>query len=83
MHQVYKHKGSYPSHNGLWDNTLSEFSIDTRKESRCNNKWLLYVLRYHEIMVIYPYPFFVANNPFLSCTIFINASRCILTGSPG
>ena len=39
------------------------------------------VLRYHEIMVIYPYPFFVVITQFLSCIIFINDCICILTGS--
>ena len=34
-------------------------------------------------MVMYPYPFFVIINNFLSCIIFINGCIFILTGSPG
>ena len=47
------------------------------------HRWDLTVLRYHEIMVIYPYPFLVVITQFFSCIIFINDCICILTGSPG
>ena len=40
------------------------------------------VFHYHEIMEIYPYPFFVEVFHFFSCIIFNNDCICILTGSP-
>ena len=45
--------------------------------------WDLPVLRYHKIMVIYPYPFLVVITQLFSCIIFNNDCICILTGSPG
>ena len=44
--------------------------------------WDLLVFCYHEIMVIYPYPFLVVINQFFSWIIFIPDCICILTGSP-
>ena len=41
------------------------------------------VLHYHKIMVIYPYPFLVVIDQFLSWIIFMNNRICILTGSSG
>ena len=49
---------------------------------RRRHRWDLPVLRYHEIMVIYPYPFLVVITLLLSWIIFINDFICILTGSP-
>ena len=46
------------------------------------HRWDLPVLRYHEIMVIYPYPFLVVITQLFSCIIFIHYCICILTGSP-
>ena len=48
-----------------------------------NHRWDLPVLHYHEIMVIYPYPFLVVITLLLFWIIFINDCICILTGSPG
>ena len=48
-----------------------------------NHRWELPVLRYHKILVIYPYTFFVVINQLFSNIIFINDYICILTGSPG
>ena len=48
-----------------------------------DHRWELPVLRYHKVMVIYPYPFLVVINQFLSWVIFINDRICIFTGSPG
>ena len=47
------------------------------------HRWELSVLHYHEIMVIYPYPFLVVITQLFSCIVFINDFICILTGSPG
>ena len=47
------------------------------------HRWELTVLRYHKILVIFPYPFFVVINQLFSNIIFINYCICILTGSPG
>ena len=47
------------------------------------HKWELPVLHYKKIMIIHPYPFFVAMTQLFSCIIFINGCICILTGSPG
>ena len=47
------------------------------------HRWGLPVLRYHEIMVIYPYPFVVVITQLFSWIIFINDCICILTGSSG
>ena len=44
--------------------------------------WDLPVFHYHEIMLIYPYPFLVAITQLFSWIIFINDCICILTGSP-
>ena len=48
-----------------------------------NHIWELPVIRYHEIMVIYPNPFFVVITLMFSETRFINYCICIFTGSPG
>ena len=48
-----------------------------------HHRWDLLALRYHEMMVIYPYPFLLVINQLFSCIIFINDGICILTGSPG
>ena len=48
-----------------------------------DHRWDLPILHYHEIMVIFPYPFFVVITQLFSCIIFINDCICILTGSPG
>ena len=45
--------------------------------------WELPVLCYHEIMVMYPYPFLVLSTQLFSCIIFINDYINILTVSPG
>ena len=45
------------------------------------HRWNLPVLHYHEIMVIYPYPFLVVINQLFSWIIFITGCICILTGS--
>ena len=47
------------------------------------HRWELPVLRYHKILVIYPYRFFAVITQLLSNIIFINYCICILTGSPG
>ena len=47
-----------------------------------SHRWDLPVLRYHEITVIYPYPFLVVIAQFFSCIIYINDCICILSGSP-
>ena len=44
--------------------------------------WELPVLRYHKIMVIYPYPFSVVITLLLYYIVFINDYICILTGAP-
>ena len=46
------------------------------------HRWDLPVLRYHKIMVIYPYPFLVVITKLFSCIICINDCICILAGSP-
>ena len=46
------------------------------------HRWELPVLHYHEIMVMYPYPFLMAIAQLLSWIIFIHCCICILTGSP-
>ena len=50
---------------------------------RWQHRWELPVLHYHEIMVIYHYPFFEVITQLFSCIIFINDCICILTVSPG
>ena len=47
------------------------------------HRWDLPVLRYHKVMVIYPYHFLVVIDQLFSCIIFINDCICTLTGSPG
>ena len=47
------------------------------------HRWGLPVLHYHEIMVIYHYPFFEVITQLFSCIIFINDCIYILTVSPG
>ena len=44
--------------------------------------WELPVFYYNEIMVTYPYPFFLVINQLFSCIICTNDCICILTGSP-
>ena len=51
--------------------------------SSVQHRWDLPILCYHEIMIIYPYPFLVVITQFFSYIIFINGCICILTGSPG
>ena len=53
------------------------------KISSATHKWQLTFLRYHEIMVIYHYPFLVVITQLFSGIIFINDYICILTVSPG
>ena len=52
-------------------------------QERYHHRWDLPVLRYHKIMVIYPYPFLVVITQLFSWITFINDCICILTGSPG
>ena len=40
------------------------------------------VLRYHKILVIYPYPFFGGNYPIVLLHNIINDCICIITSSP-
>ena len=47
-----------------------------------NHIWELPVLRYHQIMVIYPYLFLVVITQLFSYIIFINGCICIITISP-
>ena len=47
-----------------------------------DRRWELPVLYHHEIMVIYPYPFWVVITQLFSWIILINDCICILTGSP-
>ena len=54
-----------------------------KRSTRMNQRWELPVLRYHKIMVIYPYPFLVVITQLFSCILFINNGICIFTGSPG
>ena len=51
--------------------------------STVNHRWGLSVLHYHEIIVIYPYPFLVVITLLFSFIIFVNYVICILTGSLG
>ena len=44
--------------------------------------WESPVLRYHKIMVIYPYSFFVVISQLFSWIIFIDDCICILTDLP-
>ena len=39
------------------------------------------VLRYHKILVIYPYPYFGGNYPIVLLYNIINDCICIITGS--
>ena len=40
------------------------------------------VLRYHKILVIYPYPFFGGNYPIVLLNNIINDCICIITALP-
>ena len=61
----------------------SPSSVRAGGDRYMGHRWDLPVLRYHKIMVIYPYPFLVVITQLFSCIIFINEFTCILTGSPG
>ena len=61
---------------------ISWLSFTWSKSQSVWNRWYLPVLRYHEIMVIYPYHFFVVITLLFSWIIFIHDCICILTGSP-
>ena len=62
-------------------NVAKKFFTPTRIYA-IHHRWDLPVLHYHEIMVIYPYPFLVVITQLFSCIIFINDCIYILTGSP-
>ena len=46
-----------------------------------NHRWELPVLRYHKILLIYPYPFFCGNYPIVLLNNIINDCICIITAS--
>ena len=56
---------------------------EANRSTPYTDRWDLPFLRYHKIMVIYPYPLLVVITPLFSCIIFINDCICILNGSPG
>ena len=66
----------------LWKQVRLEGSTTNRTASAGRYIWDLPVLCYHEIMVIYPYPFLVAITQLFFWIIFINDCICILTSSP-
>ena len=73
--------------------TLLGRNIDELNHSNCwsifglvtgtNHRWVSPVPHYHEVMVIYPYPFLELITLFFSCIIFINGCICILISSHG
>ena len=60
-----------------------QFESSDEKSDTEDHIWELPVLRYHKIMVIYLYPFFMVITQFSSYIILINYCIHILTGSPG
>ena len=75
--KIYQHAGKFDDKQNLKN------ILDAALLYIPEHRWDLTVLRYHEIMVTYPYPFLVVITQFFSCIIFINDCICILTGSPG
>ena len=65
-----------------YPNYITSVDILAKLKEHGVHRWDLPVLHYHEIMVIYPYPFLVVITQLFSCIIFINDCICILTGSP-
>ena len=61
---------------------VSASSACLRCISSLPHRWNLPVLCYHDIMVIYLYPFLVVITLLLTYVIFIKYCICILTGSP-
>ena len=64
---------------------VADLHSETKTEKHVatsSHRWDLPVLHYHEIMVIYFYPFLVVITLLFSWIIFINDCICILTGSP-
>ena len=53
------------------------------RDPSATHRWELPVLHYHEIMVIYNYPFFEVITQLFSWIICINDCICIWTVSPG
>ena len=65
-----------------WISVSQELILVLCWKTGFHHRWELLVLHYHEIMVIYPYPFLVRITLFFSCIIFIHYCICILNGSP-
>ena len=82
--------------NALRDTQKGMYSENVQRNNSQKTSWIqieysrpyiiegnLPVLRYHKIMLIYPYSFWVVITPLFSWIIFINDFICILTVSFG